>query len=181
MIDFSNDTLRESAMITISNVPNMHQHPCHESLPISLWLNHILTALEEKNQWAQAWRYCEFRTQRSPLRKCLLMTQNGCSVWKLHIIERPGRNRCKDINQGEIKFFFFFYLKTDTSKLLLSSRDLHMPNLNEADENGNSRRSFSSLYTHVNIRLSDCSVFTADLQNDERRGDDVRVTTAAVR
>lgn len=28
--------------------PNMHQHPCHESLPISLWLNHILTALEEK-------------------------------------------------------------------------------------------------------------------------------------
>lgn len=180
MIDFSNDTLRESAMITISNVPICINIP---AMSLSLFLCDSITFSQhwrKKNQWAQAWRYCEFRTQRSPLRKCLLMTQNGCSVWKLHIIERPGRNRCKDINQGEIKLFFF-YLKTDTSKLLLSSRDLHMPNLNEADENGNSRRSFSSLYTHVNIRLSDCSVFTADLQNDERRGDDVRVTTAAVR
>ena len=38
---------------------------------------------------------------------------------------------------------------------------------------------YALLYRHVNMRVSACSIFPANLQNDER-GADVRVTTAAV-
>lgn len=169
-------------MITISNVPNMHQHPCHESLPISLWLNHILTALEEKKSMGAGMKVLWIQDTAISTEKMSADDSEWLLCVKIahHWTAGPQQMQRHKSRWNQV-VFCFFYLKTETSKLLLSSRDLHMPNLNEADENGNSRRSFSSLYTHVNIRLSDCSVFTADLQNDERRGDDVRVTTAAVR
>lgn len=44
---------------------------------------------------------------------------------------------------------------------------VHTPNMNETGDEKKKKNILCFRYSHVNMRVSDCSIFSTDLQNDE--------------